>query len=325
VTTAPTVRRSELETPIQVFQPHKASLPPMRPYLREFWRRRRFAYELSRTTQKADHFDSAIGKVWLILNPLLLSLVYFLLLEVIGHSNAGLAGFLRIVIALFTWYFAMSCMTAGATSVTAGGKLILNQAFPRALLPFSSCITAFLNYLPTIPVYLVMYALGLWIVPARDYNPLVTGVTPAEKSIESALAGPSWVLLWQIPLVILLAISGFGLAMIFATMTVYYRDTTKFLAYILRIWLYLSPVLYTATTLEQKFNGPHHHLPHNLGTLMLYGNPLGPALAIMGNIWFEGIPPSVASVVGAIVWAIVLIVVGGYFFISRERDFAVRL
>jgi teichoic acid transport system permease protein len=318
VTTAPTVRRSELESPIQVFEPHKASLPPMGPYLREFWRRRRFAYELSRTTQKADHFDSPIGKVWLVLNPLLLSLVYFLLIEVLSKSSSGIAGFLRIVIALFTWYYVMGCMTGGATSVTAGGKLILNQAFPRVLLPASSVITAFLNYLPTIPVYLVMYGIGLWLVPDRNYN-------PANPLTIKNLAGPSLALLWQIPLVALLTVSGFGLAMIFATMTVYFRDTTKFLSYMLRIWLYLSPVLYTASTLEAKFNGHHHHLPHNLGTLLLYGNPLGPALAMMGNIWFEGKPPSVAQVVGAVIWAIVLVLFGGWIFISRERDFAVRL
>ena len=46
--------------------------------------------------------------------------------------------------------------------------------------------------------------------------------------------------------------TGFGLAMIFATMTVYFRDTTKFLSYVLRIWLYLSPVLYTVSAMVRE-------------------------------------------------------------------------
>ena len=75
---------SDFEEQVHVYEPHRASLPPLGPYVRELWRRRRFAYELSRTTQKADNFDTALGSVWLVLNPLLLGLVYFLLVSVLG-------------------------------------------------------------------------------------------------------------------------------------------------------------------------------------------------------------------------------------------------
>ncbi len=42
--------------------------------------------------------------------------------------------------------------------------------------------------------------------------------------------------------------------MIFSTMTVYFRDTTKFLSYVLRIWLYLSPVLYPVSAMVEKYD-----------------------------------------------------------------------
>jgi hypothetical protein len=35
-----------------------------------------------------------------------------------------------------------------------------------------------------------------------------------------------------------------GLAMFFSVLTVYFRDTSSFLPYFLRIWLYISPVIY---------------------------------------------------------------------------------
>ena len=116
---------------IQVFAPHRASLPPMGPYLREFWRRRRFAYELSRTTQKADHTDTVLGAVWVVLNPMLLGVVYFLLVAVLGGAKGSwVANLGRILVGLFTWFFAANSMGLGAQSVTSGGRLILNQAFP---------------------------------------------------------------------------------------------------------------------------------------------------------------------------------------------------
>ena len=55
---------------VQVFEPHRASLPPLIPYIKEFWRRRVFAIELARFNDKAEYLDSRLGKVWLVLNPL---------------------------------------------------------------------------------------------------------------------------------------------------------------------------------------------------------------------------------------------------------------
>ena len=42
-------------------------------------------------------------------------------------------------------------------SVTKGGRLILNSAFPRALLPLSAVITAFMRFVPTIVIYIPVH------------------------------------------------------------------------------------------------------------------------------------------------------------------------
>ena len=75
--------------PVQVFEPHKAKLPPLVPYIKEVWRRRAFAMELARYSEKAEYLGSRLGAIWLVLNPLFLALVYFLLVTVIqgGKTN----------------------------------------------------------------------------------------------------------------------------------------------------------------------------------------------------------------------------------------------
>jgi len=290
-----------LASQIQVFEPHKASLPPLRPYFRELWRRRRFALELSRFTDKAEYLDSPLGSVWLVLNPLMLAFVYYLLVSLLagartGRSNGtGFGTLAHILIGLFTWYFAQNCMTMGAASVTSGGRLILNQAFPRALLPLSSVVSAFRQFIPTLPVYVVIYLIG----------------STLDK--KSHLGGMSWHTLWELPIIVLVGLSGLGLGLLFATLNVYFRDTSKILAYGGRIWLYLSPVLW----LPESLHGWHR--------VLLWGNPLGPVLAMTTTIWIEGRPPSMAQVLASVGWALGLLLVGGYFFISRERDFAVRV
>ena len=296
---ANTQKRDESFIPlIQVFEPHRASLPPLIPYVKEFWRRRTFAIELARFTDKAEYLGSKLGKVWLVLNPLLLAFVYFMLVTVIrggGTTKNGLTTLAHILIGLFTFSFASSCISAGATSITTGGRLILNQAFPRALLPFSSSISAFYQYLPTIPVYLAVIIIGKIFYPKTQIPTL------------------SWAFLWVPVIVALLAVTAFGLALIFATMNVYFRDTNKLLSYITRIWLYASPVLW----LPEMLHGWHR--------AFLYVNPLGPALAANSSIWIEGKSPTTSELIGCLVWAVIALVFGGYFFTSRERDFAVRI
>ncbi len=283
---------------IQVFEPHRASLPPVRGYMREFWARKRFSLELARFADKAEYLDSNLGKVWLVLNPLLLAFVYFLLVTVLRGGSDKASGFTtlaHILIGLFTFYFAQNVISDGAQSITSGGRLILNQAFPRTLLPLSSAIRSFWQYIPTIPVYIVVVVLGKLFIPKADIHIF------------------SWALLWIPYVTVCLALTAFGMALVFATMNVYFRDTSKLLSYTTRIWLYGSPVLW----LPEMLHGWHRAI--------LYINPFGPALSATAEIWIRGHAPTLAQLIGLLVWAVLAMVLGGYFFISRERDFAVRI
>jgi teichoic acid transport system permease protein len=283
---------------IQVFEPHRSSLPPLKPYISEFWRRREFATELSKFSDKAEYLESKLGKVWLVLNPLFLAVIYFLLVTIIRGGSSQTNSFTtlcHILIGLFTFYFAQNCILLGAQSITSGGRLILNQAFPRSLLPFSSAISAARQFLPTLPVYIAIVLIGKAFIK------------------DTEIPGLTWNYLLIPPLLILLIITSFGLSLLFATMNVYFRDTTKLLSYIMRIWLYASPVLWQPDML----NGWHR--------IILYLNPLGPILSANSRIWIDGMTPTLWQLIGCSVWALFAILFGGYFFISRERDFAVRI
>ena len=289
---------SEGNNKLQIFEPHKSSLPPLKPYLKDFWARREFATELSKFSDKAEYLESRLGNVWLVLNPLFLAFIYFLLVAIIQGGRGGFGGFTtlcHILIGLFTFYFAQNCITLGAQSITSGGRLILNQAFPRSLLPFSSAISAARQFWPTIPVYIAVVIIGK--ITIND----------------TTIPGLTWNYLLVPLLLIILAITSFGLSLLFATLNVYFRDTTKLLSYIMRIWLYASPVLWQPDMLSGWYR------------LILYINPIGPILSANSRIWIDGATPTLAQIIGCLIWALLAILFGGYFFISRERDFAIRI
>jgi teichoic acid transport system permease protein len=294
-----TSRKKSATAPlIQVFEPHKAKTPPLIPYFTEFWNRRTFALELARFADKAEYLESKLGKAWLVLNPLFLSLVYFLLVTVLrggASSKTGLSTLAHILIGIFMFYFAQNIISDGAQSITAGGRLILNQAFPRALLPFSSSVRAFGQFWPTIPTYFAVVLIGKIFYP-KTHIPLA-----------------DWNYLWAPLIIAALALTAFGLSLIFAVMNVYFRDTSKLLTYTTRIWLYGSPVLWKPEML------------HGWHRIFLYLNPLGPALAATYHVWIDGVSPSLSEFLGMGAWILISLAAGTYFFTSRERDFAVRV
>ena len=290
-----------------VYEPHRVGLPPMGPYFREVRRRRGFAFELARTQMHAANTDTALGQVWLVLNPLLLAAVYYVLTVVLRGStsgppkpppglldklsagqiqNYGWESFGHLTSSLFLFFLVATIIQAGAGSVIAGGSLIMNTPFPKMLLPLSSSYLAFRRFLPTLLVYIPIHFLA--------HRPVNINI------------------LWTIPMVVEALAFGFGLAMIFGTLQVYFRDVASFLPYFIRIWLYLSPVIYYI-----------ENLPTRMKAYEVF-NPLFPISGGYGEA-LSGRAPSAGMLLGGAAWAIGACVLGGLVFMSREREFAVRL
>jgi teichoic acid transport system permease protein len=278
---------NEFTSERHVYEPHKIGIPPLGPYVRELWRRREFAREMSRTNLRAQHFNTVFGQLWLVLNPLMLAGVYFLLVYILRSGSRGVDFFAHLLAGLFAYYFISDSIRLSVKSVTGGGRLILNTAFPRALLPLSAVITAFLRFLPTLIIYIPVH--------------LIAGLP----------FGPH--LLWIVPLIALMFVLAAGAAMLVSALQVYFRDVKNFLPYFLRVWLYASPVLYYA-----------HEVPDGIKWILVI-NPLGGLLTAWSDVIVGGIAPEAGSLALAAAWAFGIFVAGGLFFVSREREFAVRL
>jgi teichoic acid transport system permease protein len=285
--TAPARADDEFNPETHVYEPHRVGLPPLRPYVRALWRRRQFAYQLARTSLRAQHYNTVFGQLWLVLNPLLLTCVYFLLVDILRGGTRGAEFFAHLMAGLFAFHFLSQSLTASARSVTRGGRLVLNTAFPRTLLPLSSVISGVMRFLPTMAVYAVMH--------------LASGLP----------IGPH--LLWAIPVFGVLAVFTMGVCTLVAAAQVYFRDVSNFLPYFNRIWMYGSPVLYY-----------YDEVPERLRWIIDI-NPVTPMLAMWSDVLTRGHAPSLHLMLWGIAWALAAFVAGTLFFISREREFAVRL
>ena len=286
--TRPHRREDEFTGERHVFEPHAVGLPPLHSYIREVWRRREFAVELARTKLREQNFDTVFGQLWLVLNPLLQAAVYFILVDILRASDSRNSDFFaHLVAGLFLFHIVQNAMTVGVRSVTKGGRLILNSAFPRALLPLSAVITSFMRFLPTMVVY----------IPIHIASGLPVNAT----------------LLYVVPIVALVLLLSCGLSMLVAAGQVYFRDLSNFLPYVLRMWLYISPVLYFADEVPQRYQW------------LLDVNPMAGLLTAWSDVLIGGQAPQGWAMVAGLAWGIGLFVAASLFFLSREREFAVRL
>jgi teichoic acid transport system permease protein len=270
-----------------VYTAHRAGLPPLRRYMGELWRRRQFVYELAQAELKAQNYATALGQLWLIFNPLLNASIY-LLLRVVLTNNIKHGFVAHLLAGIFLYSFVTSTISQAAGSVLGGGKLILNTAFPRLLLPITQLVVAFFRFLPTLPVLAVAIAVTI----------------PHDVS---------WAILLAVPVFAMTTLAAAGLGFLSAVLQVYFRDYKNLLPYILRLVLYMSPVLYFADEVKGKL-----HVINRI-------NPLSPMFEAWSDCIVRGRIPSLNACLWGSAWAIAFFVVGSALFMSREREFAVRI
>ena len=142
-------------------------------------------------------------------------------------ATRGHGFFAQLCGGLFIFYFVAGSMSTGAASVVGGGKLLLNTAFPRLFMP----------------------VLGR----SDRVLPVSADACRSFPSSTSSRAPLGHVMLAVYPSSGCIIVFALGIASFFATMQVYFRDTTSFMPYFNRIWLYLSPVLWTIDDVPYRF------------------------------------------------------------------------
>ena len=272
-----------------VFEPHAVELPPIKPYLQELWDRRRFVKASARAEIQGKRSSTIAGQFWAVLDPLFTAAIYFFLIQILrgGQGGRGSSYQMTLLISgIFLFQFTRTSLNEGARSVVGGRGLLLNSAFPRALLPITSVYKGLLELAPAGAVYLVIHiAFG---------RPIGSGIA-------------------FLPLLLVLHTAiNLGLALLFAALTVFMRDITQLMQYLLRVLFFVTPVLY-----------PVSFLPPAVRTGMAF-NPLFPVFAAYQAVIGGGVPTNL-QLVGALFWAVVFLVVGGGLFLSHERAFALHV
>lgn len=273
----------------QVWVPFKRQTPNLLTYVRKIYERRAFMHEFSLSQRRLEHMDTFFGQLWTVMSPLFMASVYYALIFVIQGGHQGAEFFVHLISGVFFFSFISTSARRCATSITGAGRLIMNAAFPRAILPLTETWTAFLQVLPAFIVLLILQF--------------------------SILHKVGWQLLFAIPALFSAFIFAAGLGMVLATANVYFRDTVSILPYITRLWMYASPVLYVPETI---FKMTDHDWLASLNpifdTLRIWSGTIAGLQTFELQTWLV-----------SFAWGIGMFIVGSLLFLSREGEFAVRI
>lgn len=199
---------------------------------------------------KVRYKNSFLGYFWSLLNPLLLSLVfYFAFKLVVKIPIENYTYFL--ICGLFPWQWFANSVSASAGVFLANASLIKKLAFPRHFLPLSLVLNDTTHFLMCIPVIL---GFGFYY-----------GVSPTL----------AWI--YGIPLLIILQIFlTYGLSLFVSSVNLFFRDLERLIGIALTILFYLTPIFYDISFVPERFQK------------ILYFNPLFLLISNWRELFMKG-------------------------------------
>ena len=192
-----------------------------------FERYRRSLWLLTSRDLKVRYTTSALGYIWSILDPLLMTGIYFFVFVLVfdRHVPGQSPYIVFLVSGLLPWTWFNGAISASTSAFTSEGKLIRSTTIPRTIWVGRLVLSKGIEFLLSIPV-LVIFAI-IFQAPVH------------------------WQVVLWIPAIILQAALTFGLGLIIAPLVVFFRDLERAVKLILRLLFYASPIIYGLNDLEK--------------------------------------------------------------------------
>lgn len=254
--------------------------------LKEVFRYREMIYMLVRKDLRARYKRSVLGFAWTFINPLLQLLVYTAVFSVV--MRAGIEKYyLFLFVALIPWLAMASSVNNGAISITGQANLVTKIRFPRQVLPITAVTTNFVNMLLCMVVVLAVCALSV---------------------------GLNLRVLWYlIPITLIEYLLALGIALLVSCLTVYFRDLEHILTIFTMAWQFLSPVMYSADMVPERFR------------LIFMLNPMSPILVAFRDILYYRTAPQLSTMASSLAAGVFFLLLGWFVFKKLERRFAEEL
>ena len=229
--------------------------------------------------------QTAIGVVWAVLQPLLPAIIFAVLFGLFAKLPSDGAPYLIFVFCgMLIWNFFSQAITRAGNSLVGNANLVTKIYFPRIIIPLSSVGSV---------IFDLLISCGLLAVLMMIYHIV-----------------PTWRILLFPVFVMEAFLVAVGLSLWLSALNVKYRDFMYAMPFIIQLWLYATPIVYSSTIVPEKYRG-------------LFA--LNPAVGFVEGIRYAVLGKSALTVEMTLVSlavGIVLFVSGLWYFRRTEEFFA---
>jgi lipopolysaccharide transport system permease protein len=177
---------------------------------------------------KVRYKQTALGVMWVVLQPLLAAVIFSFVFGMIAHLPSDGRPYLLFAFAgLMAWNLFSSTVMRSSTALVANAHMVTKVYFPREILPISAMFSSLIDFGVSLAVIAIMLACyRIW--PGR---------------------GVVLMPLWAAMLVLL----ALGIGLIAGSIMVRFRDVQYMLPTFLTLGLYISPVAWSVSAVPPAY------------------------------------------------------------------------
>ena len=197
-------------------------------YWADLWQYRELFYFLAWRDILVRYKQTVIGVLWAVIRPFITMVIFTIIFGKLAKLPSNGAPYPVLVFsAMLPWQFFAASLGDASASLVGNANLISKIYFPRIIIPASTVISGFVDFMIS---FSMLAALMAWYRFIPDWR-IVT-----------------------LPLFTLLAIAvSMGIGLWFTALNVKYRDFRYIVPFIVQFGLYVSPVGFSSTVIPDKW------------------------------------------------------------------------
>lgn len=178
---------------------------------------------------KLRYKQTALGVVWVVLQPLLTSIIFAVFFGRFANlPSEGVPYIIFSFSGLISWNFFSQAIQKASNSVVHESRLISKVYFPRIFLPTSCCLAPMVDFLVNMVVMFIL--LILYQVPFTANLILL----------------PFFIFF--------LLFFSIGISLVFSSIYVHLRDIQLIIPFMLQVWMFTSPLAYSLDIIPQELS-----------------------------------------------------------------------
>jgi homopolymeric O-antigen transport system permease protein len=274
------MRQSAL--PLTIIEPKKGWVPAD---FKEIWNYRELLYFLTKRDIQVRYKQTVLGGLWAIIQPAFTMIIFTLFFGRLAKMPSdGIPYPIFVYAGLLPWTYFANAVAASGNSLVGSANLITKVYFPRAMVPASAAFAGLLDFAIAVLVLAVLMV----------YYQFVPGV--------GILLFPS--------LVALTFICAVSVGLWLSALNVQFRDIRYVIPFLIQIWLFVSPVIYPVSLVNEKFRW------------ILAVNPMGGVInayraCLLGHQPIDWLLLGISTLI-----IVALFLSGLYYFRRMEKTFA---